>query len=107
MIRTEIKFVAAIIATEALLLVVYFFPYRTDRYQPIQFHPNPFYETAYKEDGKDLTYAERANDAAKRMGIKDKIHHFVADYGLENKKILDVGAGNGLLQDEVEDYTPA
>jgi SAM-dependent methyltransferase len=36
---------------------------------------------------------------------KVRIAQFIGAYGLQNKKILDVGSGSGYLQDSVADYT--
>ena len=37
--------------------------------------------------------------------IKEGLASFIAQYGLEKKRALDVGAGRGYLQDVVDDYT--
>ncbi len=82
-----------------------------------------YYKTAYSPGAtsKGLPAAGGADAAAlsekeafyanfaRKMALKDKVPEtvraFVDRCGLENKKILDVGAGNGLLQDIVADYT--
>jgi SAM-dependent methyltransferase len=54
---------------------------------------------------KELFYIDAARTAAKNAAILDHVSAFVGRYGLGGAKILDVGAGSGLLQDVVADYT--
>jgi len=56
-------------------------------------------------DEKEKAYIEGARGAAYIYRVPETIHDFVHQYGLGNKKVLEVGAGSGLLQDAVEDYT--
>jgi SAM-dependent methyltransferase len=67
-----------------------------------------FYDKAYASDsqtGKDDVYKESAERATLITRTPEIAAEFVNRYGLKNKKILEVGAGSGLLQDIVDDYT--
>src|SRR6516225_6812677 len=67
-----------------------------------------FYDKAYSTDpqsGKDDVYKESAERATLITRTPEIAAEFVNRYGLKNKKILEVGAGSGLLQDIVDDYT--
>lgn len=92
-----------------LALVVILFPYHAEAPEKIAFQPvaldQKFYDKTYAEDPKELKYAEFGRAAAKRFGIQESIGKFVKDYQLENARVLDIGAGSGLLQDQVRDYT--
>ena len=50
-------------------------------------------------------YALKARTAALEMRIPDQVRAFVERYGLRDKRVLEVGAGSGLLQDIAADYT--
>lgn len=54
---------------------------------------------------KEKAYVEGAQGMAYVYRVPEVIGNFVKQYGLENKKVLEVGAGSGLLQDAVADYT--
>lgn len=54
---------------------------------------------------KEQFYVDFARTAAKKAKIPEQIDDFVRKYGLQQKKVLEVGAGSGLLQDAVADYT--
>jgi len=54
---------------------------------------------------KEQIYVDTARRAAKESRIPEMVHRFVGDTGLGGKRVLEVGAGSGLLQDAVTDYT--
>lgn len=81
-----------------------------------------FYEKAYSDERKDTKdpetpsdnaplsakeqfYVDFARTAAANNRISEAVTEFVEQYGLKDKKVLEVGAGSGLLQDIVNDYT--
>lgn len=73
-----------------------------------------FYQAAYDaaewsalpEGHEHLTgYADRARSHAGAAGIPALVEEFAQQYGLANGRVLEVGAGSGLLQDVVERYT--
>ena len=63
-----------------------------------------FYSKSYDPASDDI-YIKTARKAAEIYNIKGQMSTFVHDYGLTGKRTLDVGAGSGLLQDVVADYT--
>lgn len=95
------------------LLVGINFPYHTDPVTKVVFHADAqhFYDQAYsassspEQEAKEEIYVKVAYQAAEQCHIKDQVAAFVKRYGLENKRILDVGSGRGYLQDAVSDYT--
>jgi SAM-dependent methyltransferase len=48
---------------------------------------------------------ESCSPGAADNPVIERIREFVQKYGLQHKRILEVGAGSGYLQDVVEDYT--
>ena len=67
-----------------------------------------FYDKAYANDpqsGKDDVYKESAERATLSTSSPKLAADFVDRYGLKDKKVLEVGAGSGLLQNIVDDYT--
>jgi SAM-dependent methyltransferase len=62
-----------------------------------------FYSEAYDSNPKpeDAAYVTVATEAADRLNVKGAVEQFVQAFHLENKKVLDVGAGRGYLQDIV------
>jgi SAM-dependent methyltransferase len=101
------------IAVGALILfgvfVAIMFPYHTEPPQKISFRPEQasqdFYNLTYAEQERENKYVEIARAMAKLVKIEETIHDFVDQYHLEGARVLDVGAGSGLLQDQVADYT--
>lgn len=97
-------FLAMAIATAIM------FPWSTDPQGDDSFRQDSrhFYDKAYDkepESGKDDVYKESAERSTLSTGTPEIVANFVNRYGLKNKKVLEVGAGSGLLQDSVEDYT--
>jgi SAM-dependent methyltransferase len=90
-----------------LATVIHFYPTRTDPPEAIHFQPTPeaqdFYNTAY--DAQQARYEVNARAKARLFRIRETIEEFVATYHLSRAHVLDVGSGEGLLQDVVEDYT--
>ena len=71
-----------------------------------------FYEAVYSGPGKNglqrrqgLNYEQHALAMAALARVRDHVATFVDKYGLKDKKILEVGSGQGSLQDLVDDYT--
>lgn len=67
-----------------------------------------FYDNAFAKaaDGdKDHDYKESAERSTLVTKTPEIVADFVKRYGLQNKKVLEVGAASGLLQDAVADYT--
>ena len=96
----------------AVLVVVFHYPYDTDATVSAAAEAgtsaSSFYESAYQPDKtvqRGVDYEQTAADAARRYDIEGNIRRFVRRYGLEQKRILEVGSGRGALQDVVLDYT--
>ena len=67
-----------------------------------------FYEAAYTGTpvgSRGADYEEGARRNAEADGIVEKVQRFARAYALEDKRVLEVGSGHGLLQDVVADYT--
>ena len=85
------------------IIVAWHFPY--DVGGPKQSSDSTkFYDSAYSPEDEQK-YVQIAETAAKAADISGHIKQFVRDYHLEGKRVLDVGAGRGYLQDVVQDYT--
>jgi len=85
----------------------HYYPNRTDPPEAIHFQPTTeqqdYYNVAF--DPQQARYERIAAEQAKRFGIRRAVEGFVAEYGLENSHVLEVGSGAGSLQDVVNDYT--
>ncbi|NWG13025.1 MAG: class I SAM-dependent methyltransferase [Acidobacteria bacterium] len=97
--------------TFAILTIIHF-PYASDELpqstQVTAFEHSTkaetFYQDTYDSDADDF-YVQAARQAAELANVEGKIRSFVEEYGLKDRRILDVGAGSGMLQDVVHDYT--
>jgi SAM-dependent methyltransferase len=94
-----------------VLVTALVFPHRTDPVVPptgttaaFAFYAKGFAVNATAENGPAPVgdYAELNQGSAPR--ILPKVTKFAADYGLQNKRVLEVGSGTGYLQDVVPDY---
>jgi len=94
-----------------LLMTVAHFPYDTDatvRAEAAQKRSANYYEAAYQpkdQRRRGLDYEESARKAAIASDVEGQMRQFASRYGLEHKRVLEVGSGRGYLQDIVEDYT--
>ena len=108
-LRSALKPIVLTSLVLEVVLIAALFPYHTEAPERITFKPRAsdqkFYDQTYSENEKELKYVEFARAAAKDLGVEDTVSKFVKDYHLENARVLDVGAGSGLLQDQVPDYT--
>lgn len=97
----------------AALLALAFFPWATDA--PLtaanQAELQKYYATAYQQQNAatqpeaDSKYVRIAEEAAARLNVKGAVEESARRYSLADKKVLDIGAGRGYLQDVVENYT--
>ena len=96
------------------------FPYHTDpvtgvrqgtaaqRFYDVAYAPAPNAPAAIPDReaaAKEEIYLRIATDVAEKLGVKPVMAGFVNQYGLADKRVLDVGSGQGYLQDLVADYT--
>ncbi len=90
-----------------LAIVWHYYPDRVDVAQPIHFRPTPEQQAFYNEafDPQQARYEALGRLNAATFHIKDDIREFVAQNHLANAHVLEVGSGEGTLQDMVEDYT--
>ncbi len=56
-------------------------------------------------DSKDDPYVQVAEQASKALHVNEELQAFLQEHGLRDKKALEIGAGQGGLQDMVSDYT--
>ena len=100
------------------LVTVLKFPYDTDsaedvsgaseltRYYKDAYQAPPTSDVAVRsESAEDSVYIKMDREAAIGQGIPEQVRAFVGAYNLKDKRVLEVGAGSGLLQDAVADYT--
>ena len=90
-----------------LAIVLHFYPYRTDAPETIHFQPTPeqqeFYNAAF--DARQARYELIARRNARIFHIREDLEDFIARNQLSKAHVLEVGSGEGSLQDLVEDYT--
>jgi SAM-dependent methyltransferase len=106
-----IRVAVVYVAYFAFVTVIYF-PYHTDAVVPptvktsaLKFYAGIYSASAAAEPQSDgSVYVENAKDAIEEVQIVPTVQAFVKNFGLENKRVLDIGAGTGYLQDVVRDY---
>ena len=114
LLKTVAGMAVCLLAVFASLAAVYF-PYATE--DPNEPPPplevaesDEFYEEVYAgaegaEGESDHEYVSFGREAGEALRVEDIVGGFVRKHGLENARVLEVGAGSGTLQDIVEDYT--
>ncbi len=104
---SPLKLCLALYAVIFLAILVHFYPGRTDAPEAIHFEPTPVQQVYYNAafDPQQSRYETIARKAAQAFHTRDRVAEFVDTYHLSKAHVLDVGAGEGLLQDAVEDYT--
>ena len=90
-----------------LCLIGHFYPSRVDPPETIHFQATPeqqqFYDSAY--DPQQERYERNARTAAQLFHIQEQLANFIAGNNLAGSHVLEVGSGQGSLQDLVADYT--
>ncbi len=100
-----------------LLTISFFvhFPYHADVVAHVAAPPvisresGGFYSKIYSDEGEQTAdnaadYVKIAQEAIENHQIVPRMTSFVKEFGLQKKRVLDVGAGTGYLQDLVDDY---
>ena len=89
-----------------VILNAWNFPYATDEPAHRNEELDAFYAIAYEENAATAAnYARATQVARKAINLKERVETFVRDYDLHDRKVLDVGSGDGYLQNVVSDYT--
>lgn len=113
---SPIQFTILLYGSLLTILVLLHFPYATDPQTEKargSRQASGFYQQVYAQT-VGFTPEEAAKDDAYAAGTKawNEANHpeayikdFVTQYHLENKRVLEVGSGQGYLQDVVQDYT--
>jgi ubiquinone/menaquinone biosynthesis C-methylase UbiE len=119
--RVTSVFAGAVLLAD-VAIVFGFFPWNTDPQgdQSSSGAAKACYAKAYSEESstnanlkvdfaplsaKDQFYVDTARKTAIEFGIPDLVKKFVSKTGLKDKRVLEIGAGSGSLQDAVKDYT--
>jgi ubiquinone/menaquinone biosynthesis C-methylase UbiE len=115
LIASPVRFCVFFYSVVWILLILAHYPYDWDPVELPKSISNQsgiaFYGAAYADDTtvsdgeEDDIYVKTAKRAAEIFDVNGAIERFVSKYGLKNRKILEVGAGRGSLQDIVNDYT--
>jgi len=107
MTKTFLQVVPALLILNLLI----HFPYHTDTLAPpvISRDADKFYNTIYSgaEDqtaGSPSDYVKVAKETNDDFQIVPRVKNFVKTFDLQQKRVLDVGAGTGYLQDVVANY---
>jgi hypothetical protein len=95
----------AVAAAIVGVLVVVDFPYATDAAPSAEETAKTiaFYQREYAagNDAPDTTsadYVKTGEAVASAWHVEEKLRQFIEEHGLEDKKVLDIGAGRGYLQ---------
>jgi len=104
---------AVVVLLTALLTISFLvhFPYHTDGLTPPSLSrvSGDFYTKIYSDKGEQSAdnaadYVKVAQAAIAYYHIVDRVTAFAREFGLRDKRVLDVGAGTGYLQDIVDNY---
>jgi SAM-dependent methyltransferase len=106
-----LRVVAVYVALLALTTAIHF-PYHTDVVVPLSIKQSAskFYAEIYAEpvaargDANGAEYIQTAQAAIQHEDVVPRVTRFVQQMGLKDKRVLDVGAGTGYLQDVVPNY---
>ena len=116
--RALILIVVLVLAASAAAILISF-PWNTDPQGDESSSTRAYYQKAYGDASKTQStsaetpalseqeqyYINIARQSAIGEKIPEEVDAFVARANLKGKKVLEVGAGSGLLQDAVDDYT--
>jgi SAM-dependent methyltransferase len=103
--------VLILLAVALASATVWNFPWATDDPVHREDEIREFYELAYATESatesatRDVRFEQIARQMREFYGIRGSVQRFVAQYQLENARVLEVGSGDGYLQDVVDDYT--
>src|SRR5262245_13442697 len=87
-------------------IVLWHFPWAVDSPTSWESEMRAFYTLVYSPSPNSIYKPNALSNAALRAClVRDQVAQFVADNKLEHARTLEVGSGEGALQDVVEDYT--
>lgn len=106
--KTFLRVVAAYLVVLACTTAIHF-PYHTDAVVPpsVKQSAGAFYANIYDAQpnpANGAEYLQTAKAAIQHEDVVPRVTRFVDQMGLKDKRILDVGAGTGYLQDVVPNY---
>jgi SAM-dependent methyltransferase len=109
--KSFIRVVAVYLVLLAVTTAIHF-PYHTDVVVPqsVKQSASRFYGQIYAEpaaergDSNGAEYIQTAKEAIQHEDVVPRVTRFVEQMKLKDKRILDVGAGTGYLQDVVTNY---
>jgi len=110
-LRSRILRAALAVAGLVVIFTVVYFPYAVDAPPSAEETAGTiaFYRRQYSAppapDGAPSDYVKIAEQVAAAWRVEDRLREFVDQHSLADKKILEVGAGRGNLQNVVSDYT--
>ena len=102
-ILIALRRIVALIAVLWFLLILIYFPYHTD--EPPSAAALAALRTYYNSEKTtdpspfEVPFAQLHND------VTSLVREFAQNYGVQHKRVLEIGAGTGYLQDVVDDYT--
>jgi SAM-dependent methyltransferase len=99
-------------AAGVVAMTVVYFPYATDAplsadeaAKTIAFYGREYSDPGDSNAQASEAYVKTGEAVASASHVAERIHEFVKQHDLKDKKVLDIGAGSGYLQDVVSDYT--
>jgi SAM-dependent methyltransferase len=98
----------AVVAAFPAGFVLWHYPYATDDPLRREDAVREFYEIGFSEPSvvrRGDTVAMRSASERKKSFVIGQVQHFVEQYQLKEASVLDVGSGQGYLQDLVTNYT--
>ena len=96
---------ACAVATLCGVLTLAHFPWDVDGADiKVRTASKRFYDEAYAPTGDKIAYPAAQAGLPSQSNYFVPISEFLASYGLQNKRVLEIGAGAGGLQDVARDY---
>jgi ubiquinone/menaquinone biosynthesis C-methylase UbiE len=109
--KSFLRVLAVYLVLVAITTAIHF-PYHTDVVVPLSVKQSAsrFYAEIYADpgstraDSNGAEYIQTAQQAIQHEDVVPRVTRFVEQMGLKDKRVLDVGAGTGYLQDVVPNY---
>jgi len=106
--------IGGVVLALSMLLTMLHYPYDTDVHaEGVDATAKAYYQDAYEQETvaspggrfeEKEEYVEKARAHAKAAGVPHTVESFVRRFGLQDGRVLEVGAGSGLLQHVVRRY---